>query len=152
MYNSISMWCWCILVWELPQRLVYIRLRSRYNHVSMYGIVIVMTSVKIGMNAMNFSVWRCTCTVCTLVIFSLCPNSCLQCFDTVGWAAGRHLACKNWVVGCWNGHVYGSRRRFAYDPADATVTHYLLLQLIQIGFTFLVPTHPGSPGQNPRGP
>ena len=25
--------------------------------------------------------------------------SCLQCFDTVGWAAGRHPACKNWAVG-----------------------------------------------------
>jgi len=35
-------------------------------------------------------------------------------------------------------------------PVDATATQYLLLQLIQIGFTFLVPTHPGSPGQNPE--
>jgi len=23
----------------------------------------------------------------------------LQCFDTVGWATGRHPACK--IVGCW---------------------------------------------------
>jgi len=30
---------------------------------------------------------------------------------------------------------------------DATATHCLLLQRIQIGFTFLVPTYPGSPGQ-----
>jgi len=30
------------------------------------------------------------------------------------------------------------RCSFAYGPADATATHYLLLQLIQIGFTFLV--------------
>ena len=41
--------------------------------------------------------------------------------------------------------------RLAYGPADATATHYLLLQLIQIGFnlpglTFLVPAHPGDPG------
>ena len=36
-----------------------------------------------------------------------------------------------------------------YGPADATATHCLLLQFskIQIGFTFLVPAHPGSPGQ-----
>jgi len=27
----------------------------------------------------------------------------------------------------------------------------LLLQFIQIGFTFLVPVHLGSPGQKPRG-
>jgi len=44
------------------------------------------------------------------------------------------------------------RCRFAYGPADATATHYLLLQEIQIGFGFtvLVPAHPGSPGQNPE--
>ena len=44
------------------------------------------------------------------------------------------------------------------DAADATATHCLLLLMplpltvscfskIQIGFTFLVPTHPGSPGR-----
>ena len=41
----------------------------------------------------------------------------------------------------------GVRCIIAYGPADATATHYLLLLLIQIGFTFLVPGHPGSPGQ-----
>jgi len=35
---------------------------------------------------------------------------------------------KNWVMGCWHGCVYGSRYRFAYSPADAAATHYLLLQ------------------------
>jgi len=46
----------------------------------------------------------------------------------------------------------GVRYRFACGPADASATHYLLLQEIQIdfGFTFLVPAHPGSPGQNPE--
>jgi len=46
---------------------------------------------------------------------------------------------KNWVVGCWYGYVSGSRCRFAYGPADATATYCLMLQWIQIGFTFLVP-------------
>jgi len=33
---------------------------------------------------------------------------CLQCFDAVGWAAGRHPACKkNWVVRCWCGYLSG---------------------------------------------
>jgi len=42
----------------------------------------------------------------------------------------------------------GARCRLAYDPADATATHCLLLcSKIQIGFTFLVPAHPGSRGQ-----
>jgi len=49
----------------------------------------------------------------------------------------------------------GMRCRLAYGPADATATHYLLLQQMQIGFTilaftFLVPAHPGSPAQIPE--
>jgi len=54
----------------------------------------------------------------------------------VGWQEG-HLACKKLSGGmlAWLSVV---RCRFAYSPADATVTHYLLLQKIQIGFTFLV--------------
>ena len=30
---------------------------------------------------------------------------CLQCFDAVGWATGRHLVCKRRVVGCWHGYL-----------------------------------------------
>jgi len=39
-----------------------------------------------------------------------------------------HLACKNWVVGCWHGYLSGAICKFAYGPADATATHCLLLQ------------------------
>jgi len=55
--------------------------------------------------------------------------TCLQCFDTVGWVAGRHLACKKteWrdagIVIC-----LGQDVDFAYGLADTTGTHYLLLQ------------------------
>jgi len=45
---------------------------------------------------------------------------------------------KSWVVGCWCGYVSVPRCRFAYGPADATPTHYFLLQLIQVGFSFMV--------------
>jgi len=56
------------------------------------------------------------------------------------------------VVGCWHCYLSGARCRLAYGPADTTATHCLLLQEIQIafGFTFLVPAHPGTPGQNPE--
>jgi len=47
-------------------------------------------------------------------------------------------------VGCWRGYLSGARCRLAYGPADATATH---CSKIQIGFTFLVPAHPGSPRQ-----
>jgi len=64
---------------------------------------------------------------------------------------------KNWVVGCWHGCVSGSRCRFCIWPSW---WHCHLLSLAPVnpdffylpGFTFLVPVHPGSPGQNPRGP
>ena len=36
---------------------------------------------------------------------------------------------------------------FAYGPADVAVTHFLASVKTKIGFTFLVPAHPGSPGQ-----
>ena len=35
---------------------------------------------------------------------------------------------KNWVVGCWHGYLSGARCRLAYGPADATATHFCLLQ------------------------
>jgi len=50
--------------------------------------------------------------------------------------------------------VSGARCRFAYGPADVTATlapvnadWYIYLPV----FTFLVPAHLGSPGQNPEG-
>jgi len=52
-------------------------------------------------------------------------------FSALTLLVGRqegHPACKNWMVGCWHGYVSGSRCRFAYGSADATATHYLLLQ------------------------
>jgi len=89
-------------------------------------------------------------TVLLIVISFPSPTHCLQCFDTVGWVAGTAsgLYCKNWVVMCWHGYLSIVRCRLAYSPADSTATHCLLLQQkIQIGFTFLVPAHLGSPGQ-----
>jgi len=47
----------------------------------------------------------------------------------------------------WHGYLFVVSSRFAHGPADTTVTHCLSLQYIQIGFTFLAPTYPGSLGQ-----
>ena len=46
------------------------------------------------------------------------------------WLGGRKgiQPVKNWVVRCYHGYLFGARCRFAYRPADATATHYLLLQ------------------------
>ena len=53
--------------------------------------------------------------------------TCLQCFDVVGWAAGRA-----------SGHTA------QLMPLPLTVS---CSSKIQIGFTFLVPAHLGRPGQ-----
>jgi len=71
-----------------------------------------------------------------------------QSFSALTLLIGRqegHPACKRtWVVGCWHGYLPGARCRLAYGPADTTVSCF---SEVQIGFTFLVPAHPGSPGQ-----
>ena len=66
-------------------------------------------------------------------------------FSALTLLVGRqegHPACKNWAVGCWRGYVSGARCRLAYG-------HSLSLALVKsrLVFTFLVPDHPGSPGQ-----
>jgi len=65
------------------------------------------------------------------------------------WLGGRKCIwpVKNWVVGCWRGYLSGARCKLAYGPDDATSTHCLLLQYNPDWFTFLVPAHPGIPGQ-----
>jgi len=43
----------------------------------------------------------------------------LQCFDAVGWAAGKAIRpVKNWVVGCWCGYLSWARCRLAYAVAS----------------------------------
>jgi len=68
------------------------------------------------------------------------------------WLGGRKgiRPVKHCVVGCWYGYLSGARCRMQMCiwPSDPTATHCLLLQEIQIGFTFLVLADPSSPGQN----
>jgi len=46
---------------------------------------------------------------------------CLQCFDTVGWAAGRESDLQKRVVRYWRDYRSGVRCKwFAYGPADTT--------------------------------
>jgi len=65
------------------------------------------------------------------------------------WLGGRKgiRPVKNWVVRCWHGYLSGVRCRLACAqlmPLPLTVSCF---SKIQIGFTFLVPAHPGSPRQ-----
>jgi len=74
----------------------------------------------------------CVC-VCVLLV----PSVLWHC-----WLGGRKgiWPVKNWVVGCWRGHLSGAMCRLAYGPVDATASCF---SEIQIGF-YLSCT--GSPG------
>ena len=79
--------------------------------------------------------------------------TCLHAFSALMLLVARqegHLVCKK-LSGGMLAWLSGMRCRLAYGPADTTATHYLLLQIgfTLPGFTFLVPAHPGSPGQIP---
>ena len=73
----------------------------------------------------------------------------LQCFDAVGWAAGRHPASKKLSGGvlAWLSVWSEVQTCIIIDqlmPLPLTVPCF---SKIQIGFTFLVLAHLGSPGQ-----
>ena len=75
---------------------------------------------------------------------------CLQCFDVVGWEAGR--AASLYKTEWWGAGVViclelGANLHTAQlMPLPLTVSCFCK---IQIGFTFLVPAHPASPGKGP---
>ena len=73
---------------------------------------------------------------------------CLQCFGAVGWAAGRAsglLKTEWWGAGMVICLEWGADLHMAQlMPLPLTVSCF---SKIQIGFTFLVPAHWGSPGQ-----
>ena len=79
-------------------------------------------------------------------------NVCLQCYAfsaltlSVGWQEG-HPACKKLSGGCWRGYLSGARCRLAHAQLMSLPLTVSCFSKIQIGFTFLVPAHPGSPGQ-----
>ena len=91
-----------------------------------------------------------TISLTTLVLtFTFCSIAlCLQCFDAVGWAAGR-------ASGLWKTEQWGADMVICQEPdADLHMTHLMPVPLtvscfskIQIGFTFLVPADLGSPGK-----
>ena len=78
---------------------------------------------------------------------ALCVCVCLQCFDAVGCAAGRASGLEKtewWGAGMVICLELGAYLHMAQlMPLPLTVSCF---SKIQVGFTFLVPAHPGSPG------
>ena len=65
------------------------------------------------------------------------------------WLGGRKdiRPVKNWVVRCWRGYLSGARCGLAYAQLMPLPLAVSCFSKIQIGFTLLVPAHPGSPGK-----
>ena len=63
------------------------------------------------------------------------------------WLGGRKgiWPVKNWVVRCWRGYLSEARCRLAYAQLMTLPLTVSCFSKIQIGFTFLVPAHQGSP-------
>ena len=115
-------------------------------------VIVTDSDVQKTMISLLFELIRLRTTLCSLVILILITliflHNCLQCFDAVGWAAGRASSLKK-LSGEVAGVVICLER-----GADLHMAQLMPLPLtvscfskIQIGFTFLVPSHLGSPGQ-----
>ena len=79
-------------------------------------------------------------------------HCCLQVVPSVlwrCWLGGRKgiRPVKNWLVRCWCGYLSGARCRLARAQLMPLPLTSSCSSKIQIGFTFLVPAYPGSPGQ-----
>ena len=78
----------------------------------------------------------------------LLHSCCLQCFDAVGWAAGRASSLEKterWGAGVVICLERGADLHIAQPmPLPLTVS---CSSKIHIAFTFVVPAHLGSPGQ-----
>ena len=83
-----------------------------------------------------------------ILLYPFQPWLCLQCLDAVGWVAGR-------ASGLYKTEWWGAGMVICLEQvADLRISQLMPLPLtvscfgeIQIGFTFLVPAHPGSPGK-----
>jgi len=114
--------------------------QSAYRHpTDDYFVVCPPVSQMIQYNTDDSVYGYCYCYQLHLIAAAFWPSVLWRC--RLGGRKGI-WPVKNWVVGCWRGYLSGARCRLAYGPADVTVSCF---SKIQIGFAFLVPTHPGSP-------
>ena len=114
----------------------------------MYYIIIIIAQLALAM--INHMIISCQQLPHVLICNYIIVGEKVFAFSALTLLVGRqegHPACKNWVVGCWCCYLSGARCRLAYGPAVPLPPTVSCFSKIQIGFTFLVPAHPGSPGQ-----
>ena len=93
----------------------------------------------------GYDVWRLRGKIIRTVLCCVSAVSALMLL--VGWQEG-HPACKKTELWGTGVVIYLGRGTDLQVPLSLTVSCF---SEIQIGFTFLVLAHPGSPGQNPEG-
>jgi len=119
---SLVFCCWVIFSFEFRPVLSHSSALQRMLHCcfNSYELLLYFDSKK----SLSSVLWRC-------------------------WLGGRKgiRPIKNWVVGCWRGiclELGADLHMAQLMPLQPTVSCF---SKIQIGFTFLVPAHPGSPGK-----
>ena len=88
------------------------------------------------------------CNISTVFRHTVIYHNRLQCFDAVGWVAGRVSGLQK--TERWGAGVVICLERVADLHMDQLMPLPLIVSCfskIQIGFTFLLPAYPGSPGQ-----
>jgi len=125
------------------------KIRRMTSSMVVVGVVLNGCVLCVGRRGMNeFIVITARRYAIAVYGMALCLSGVLQCFDAVGWAAGRASACIKiewWGAGMVICLEQGADLHTAQlMPLPLTVSCF---SKIEIGFTFLVPAHLGSPGQ-----
>ena len=103
--------CWCLALSASS--------RSRWETIGLELIRLTITRWSLNKHSAWNTAYTTTKIICILMTLYL------QCYDAVGWGQEGHPACK---TERWQSYPSKARCRFAYCSADATATHYLLLQ------------------------
>ena len=88
------------------------------------------------------------CTACHLA--TCISSQWTHAFSALTLLVGQqegHPVCKNRVVGCWRGYLLEQGADLHMAQLMSLPFTVSCFSKIQIGFTFLVPAHPGGPGK-----
>jgi len=115
--SAAAMWFYVKLLWTLTDRQTHDR-RTAKNHD-------FIVDLKKCYSTSNFLV--CSFAEASIQggakILHILTIFCFQCFDAVGWVAGRASGLLKLSSEVWHGYLSGARRNWLADgPADATAT------------------------------
>ena len=124
---------------------------------SRFEIDSLCESIRFVKKRSAFRFTSCHAVFLAYLLYSLRQKNCLQCFDAVGWAT-EWLGGRKGIRPVENFELWGTGMVICLErDADLHMAQLMPLPLtvicfskIQIGFTFLVPAHPGCPEKKGR--